>query len=54
MQSGDLLIADADGVFVLKLDVAHAYLEQFQLIEREEKTKKDNFFLHERIDEYYF
>lgn len=54
VQSGDLLIADADGVFVLKLDVAHAYLEQFQLIEREEKTKKDNFFLHERIDEYYF
>ncbi|MCH7313191.1 RraA family protein [Acinetobacter sp. ANC 3882] len=54
VRSGDLLIADADGVFVLKKDIAHQYLEQFQQLEQAEKNKKDNFFIHERIEEYYF
>lgn len=54
VRSGDLLIADADGVFVLKTDVAYEYLQQFQQLEQDEKNKKDNFFKQERISEYYF
>ncbi|QER39721.1 RraA family protein [Acinetobacter suaedae] len=54
IQSGDLLIADADGVFVLKMDVAQKYLELFQKLEEEEKHKKEQFFSRENINDYYF
>ncbi len=54
MHSGDLLVADADGVFVLPIETAQQYLEQFQQLETEEKIKKDNFFRLNEINEYYF
>lgn len=54
VQSGDLLIGDADGVFVLTPELAIHYLPQFQQLEQAEKMKKDHFFKQERIDEYYF
>lgn len=54
VQSGDLLVADADGVFVLKINDAHKYLEIFQQLEKEEKMKKAHFFSQEEICKYYF
>ncbi|EKU51527.1 demethylmenaquinone methyltransferase [Acinetobacter sp. WC-323] len=54
VQSGDLLIGDADGVFILKPDMAAAYLEQFQQLEQAEKDRKNNFFKQERKEDYYF
>lgn len=54
VRSGNLLIADADGVFVLQIDTAYEYLQQFQKIELEEKYKKNNFFNQENIGKYYF
>ena len=54
VHSGDLLIADADGVFVLSLDVAAHYLAQFQQIEWDEKQKKAEFFQQEDVHKYYF
>lgn len=54
VQSGDLLIGDADGVFILKPETAHEYLEQFQQLEEAEKLKKDHFFKQQCRDEYYF
>ncbi|MCU4389203.1 RraA family protein [Acinetobacter courvalinii] len=54
VQSGDLLIGDADGVFILKPDMAQAYLEQFQQLEQAEKDRKNNFFKQERKEDYYF
>ncbi len=54
VHSGDLLVADADGVFVLAIETAQQYLEQFQHLETEEKIKKDNFFRLNEINEYYF
>jgi len=54
VHSGDLLVADADGVFVLPIEIAHQYLEQFQRLETEEKIKKDNFFRLNEINKYYF
>lgn len=54
VQSGDLLVADADGVFVLKINDAHKYLEVFQQLEKEEKMKKAHFFSQEEICKYYF
>lgn len=54
VHSGDLLVADADGVFVLPIETAQQYLEQFQQLETEEKLKKDNFFRLNEINEYYF
>ena len=54
VQSGDLLVADADGVFVLKIDVAYKYLEVFQKLEQEEKNKKAHFFMQESICKYYY
>lgn len=54
VHSGDLLVADADGIFVLEIETAQQYLEQFQHLETEEKIKKDNFFRLNEINEYYF
>lgn len=54
VQSGDLLIGDADGVFILKPDMAAAYLEQFQQLEQAEKDRKNNFFKQEKKEDYYF
>lgn len=54
VQSGDLLIADADGVFVLKTDIAYEYLDVFQQLEDEERHKKEKFFSQENINDYYF
>lgn len=54
VQSGDLLIGDADGIFILKPDMAQAYLEQFQQLEQAEKDRKNNFFKQERKEDYYF
>ncbi|MEG0481800.1 MAG: RraA family protein [Acinetobacter sp.] len=54
VQSGDLLVADADGIFVLKINDAHKYLEIFQQLEKEEKMKKAHFFSQEEICKYYF
>lgn len=54
VQSGDLLIGDADGIFILKPDMAAAYLEQFQQLEQAEKDRKNNFFKQERKEDYYF
>lgn len=54
VKSGDLLIGDADGVFILKPDMAAAYLEQFQQLEQAEKDRKNNFFKQERKEDYYF
>ncbi|KAB0487166.1 RraA family protein, partial [Pseudomonas vancouverensis] len=54
VQSGDLLIGDADGVFILKPDMAEAYLEQFQQLEQAEKNRKNIFFKQEKKEDYYF
>lgn len=54
VQTGDLLIGDADGVFILKPDMAQAYLEQFQQLKQAEKDRKNNFFKQERKEDYYF
>lgn len=53
ISTGDLMIADADGVFILKLDIATQYLEKFQNMELLEKQKRDDFFSHHSIEQYY-
>ncbi|MCF4757304.1 RraA family protein [Acinetobacter baumannii] len=54
VQTGDLIIGDADGIFIIKMDVAQQYLKEFQMLEQNEQNKKNEFFLKNNIDDYYF
>lgn len=53
ISTGDLMIADADGVFILKPDIAAQYLEKFQNMELLEKQKRDQFFSQHSAEQYY-
>ncbi|OTG98317.1 dimethylmenaquinone methyltransferase [Acinetobacter sp. ANC 4654] len=53
ISTGDLMIADADGVFILKPDIAAQYLEKFQNMELLEKQKRDQFFKQHSLEQYY-
>lgn len=54
VQTGDLIVGDADGIFIIKMDVAQQYLKEFQMLEQNEQNKKNEFFLKNKIDDYYF
>ncbi|MDO8937478.1 RraA family protein, partial [Acinetobacter baumannii] len=54
VQTGDLIVGDADVIFLIKMAVAQQYLTEFQLLEQNELTKKNEFFLKYKIDDYYF
>ncbi|KQG88703.1 RraA family protein, partial [Acinetobacter baumannii] len=32
IQTGDLIVGDADGIFIIKMDVAQQYLKEFQML----------------------
>ncbi|MFI7962007.1 RraA family protein, partial [Acinetobacter baumannii] len=51
---GDLIVGDADGIFIIKMDVAQQYLKEFQMLEQNEQNKKNEFFLKNNRDDYYF
>ncbi|PSE86652.1 dimethylmenaquinone methyltransferase, partial [Acinetobacter nosocomialis] len=52
--TGDLIRGDAYGIFIIKMDVAQQYLKEFQMLEQNEQNKKNEFFLKNNIDDYYF
>ncbi|AMW78120.1 dimethylmenaquinone methyltransferase [Acinetobacter sp. TGL-Y2] len=53
ISTGDLMVADADGIFILKPDIAAQYLEKFQHMELREKQKRDQFFSQHSLEQYY-
>lgn len=53
IENGDLMIGDADGVFVLNQTVAQQYLPKFQEMERIELEKRDTFFKIHNPKKYY-
>jgi regulator of RNase E activity RraA len=53
ISTGDLMVADADGVFILNPDVAEVYLEKFQNMEFVEQQKRDQFFRQNSAEAYY-
>lgn len=53
IENGDLMIGDADGVFVLKPEIAQQYLPQFQEMERLELEKRNEFFKLHKPQDYY-
>ena len=53
ISSGDLMVGDADGVFILNPDIAHLHLEQFQQMEIQERQKRDQFFSEHSAQDYY-
>ncbi|WP_111895345.1 RraA family protein [Acinetobacter sp. MB5] len=54
ISSGDLMIGDADGVFILNPSIACQHLEKFKSMELMEQQKRDHFFLqHQRRDYYH-
>lgn len=53
IENGDLMIGDADGVFVLKPELAQQYLPTFQEMERLELEKRDTFFKLHNPQDYY-
>jgi len=54
ISTGDLMVGDADGVFVLKPDIAEQYVEQFQNMELIEQQKRDQFFKQHQPEDYYY
>lgn len=53
VSTGDLMVGDADGVFILKPDVAERHVAQFQKMELTELQKRDQFFKQHRPEDYY-
>lgn len=53
ISTGDLMVADADGVFILKPEIAALYLERFQDMEALEQKKRDQFFSQHSAKQYY-
>lgn len=53
ISTGDVMVADADGVFILKPDLAAQYLEKFQNMEVLEQQKRDQFFSQHSPEHYY-
>lgn len=51
--TGDLMVGDADGVFILKPDMAEKYLMQFQNMELVELQKREQFFKKHPHEDYY-
>lgn len=54
VETGDLLVADEDGVFVLKMEDAYKYLEEFQKLEFTEQTQREEFFSKNDALKYFF
>lgn len=53
IDSGDIMIGDADGVFILKEDQAKQLLPKFQALQQDEQQKHSQFFSQNLIDDYY-
>lgn len=53
ISTGDLMVGDADGVFILKPDMAEKYVAQFQHMELVEQQKRDQFFKQHPPENYY-
>jgi len=53
ISTGDLMVGDADGVFILKPDMAERYVAQFQNMELLEQQKRDQFFKQHPPEDYY-
>lgn len=53
ISTGDLMVGDADGVFILKPDIAAQYGDKFQNMELLEKQKRDHFFSQHSPEQYY-
>ena len=53
ISTGDLIVADADGVFILKPEVAALHSEKFQQMELLEQQKREQFFSQHPTEQYY-
>ncbi|MDQ1210606.1 regulator of RNase E activity RraA [Acinetobacter baylyi] len=53
IESGDIMIGDADGVFILKEDQAKQLLPKFRALQQDEQQKHSQFFSQNLIDDYY-
>lgn len=53
ISTGDVMVADADGVFILKPDIAAQHVEKFQNMELLEQKKRDQFFSQHSPEHYY-
>ena len=53
ISTGDLMVADADGVFILKPELAAQHVEKFQNMEVLEQQKRDQFFSQHSPEHYY-
>lgn len=53
ISTGDLMVADADGVFILKPELAAQHVEKFQNMEVLEQQKRDQFFSQHSPEDYY-
>lgn len=53
ISTGDVMVADADGVFILKPDIAAQHVEKFQNMEVLEQQKRDQFFSQHSPEDYY-
>jgi len=54
ISSGDLMVGDADGVFILSPDIARHHIEQFQQMEIQERQKREKFFSEHSAQDYYY
>lgn len=53
ISTGDVMVADADGVFILKPDLAAQHGEKFQNMELLEQQKREQFFSQHSPEHYY-
>ena len=53
ISTGDVMVADADGVFILKPDLAAQHVEKFQNMELLEQQKREQFFSQHSPEHYY-
>ena len=53
ISTGDVMVADADGVFILKPELAVQHVEKFQNMEVLEQQKRDQFFSQHSPEDYY-
>lgn len=53
ISTGDVIVADADGVFILKPDLAAQHGEKFQNMELLEQQKREQFFSQHSPEHYY-
>lgn len=54
ISTGDVMVADADGVFILKPDLAAQHVEEFQNMELLEQQKREQFFSQHSPEHYYY